>query len=59
VGLSYYILLYTIIATQENSNIMFISRYMLDNRYCTMLHLFDDLWLDKILPKNNDEGRAI
>ena len=27
--------------------------------YCTMLHLFDDLWLDKIIPKNNDEGRAI
>jgi hypothetical protein len=24
-----------------------------------MLHLFDDLWLDKIIPKNNDEGRAI
>jgi hypothetical protein len=22
-------------------------------------HLFDDLWLDKIIPKNNDEGRAI
>ena len=26
---------------------------------CTMLHLFDDLWLEKIIPKNNDEGRAI
>ena len=26
---------------------------------CTMLHLFDDLWLDKIIPKNNEEGRAI
>ena len=24
-----------------------------------MLYLFDDLWLDKIIPKNNDEGRAI
>ena len=24
-----------------------------------MLHLFDDLWLDKIIPKNNDKGRAI
>jgi hypothetical protein len=24
-----------------------------------MLHLFDDLWLDKIIPKNNDEGSAI
>jgi hypothetical protein len=24
-----------------------------------MLHLFDDLRLDKIIPKNNDEGRAI
>ena len=24
-----------------------------------MLHLFDDLWLDKIIPKNNDEGRAM
>jgi hypothetical protein len=23
--------------------------------YCTMLHLFDDLWLDKIIPKNNDD----
>jgi hypothetical protein len=31
-----------------------------DNKLdCTMLHLFDDLWLDKIIPKNNDEGRAI
>jgi len=27
--------------------------------HCTMLHLFDDLWLDKIIPKNNDESRAI
>jgi hypothetical protein len=26
---------------------------------CTMLNLFDDIWLDKIIPKNNDEGRAI
>jgi hypothetical protein len=26
---------------------------------CTMLHLFDDLWLDKIIPKNNDKYRAI
>jgi hypothetical protein len=26
---------------------------------CTMLHLFDDLWLDKIIPKNNDRYRAI
>jgi hypothetical protein len=25
----------------------------------TMLHLFDDLWLDKIIPKNNDRYRAI
>ena len=24
-----------------------------------MLHLFDDLWLDKIIPKNNDKYRAI
>ena len=31
-----------------------------DNKLdCMMLHLFDDLWLDKIIPKNNDEGRAI
>jgi hypothetical protein len=30
-----------------------------DNINCTMLHLFDDLWLDKVIPKNNDEGRAI
>ena len=30
-----------------------------DINYCTMLHLFDDLWLDKIIPKNNDEDRAI
>jgi hypothetical protein len=29
------------------------------NTHCTMLHLFDDLWLDKIIPKNNDEGRVI
>jgi hypothetical protein len=31
----------------KNYNADFIS-------YCTMLHLFDDLWLDKIIPKNND-----
>ena len=24
-----------------------------------MLHLFDDLWLDKIIPKNNDWRQAI
>jgi hypothetical protein len=24
-----------------------------------MLHLFDDIWLDKIILKNKDEGRAI
>jgi hypothetical protein len=24
-----------------------------------MLHIFDDLWLDKIIPKNNDRYRAI
>ena len=24
-----------------------------------MLYLLDDLWLDKIIPKNNDGGRAI
>jgi hypothetical protein len=24
-----------------------------------MLHLFDDLWLDEIIPKNNDRYRAI
>ena len=24
-----------------------------------MLYLFDDLWLDKIIPKNNDRYRAI
>jgi hypothetical protein len=27
-------------------------------RYCTMLHLFDDLWLDKIIPKNNDRKES-
>jgi len=25
---------------------------------CTMLHLFDDLWLDKIIPKNNDRKES-
>ena len=30
-----------------------------NNSHCTMLHLFDDLWLDKIIPKNNDRNRAI
>ena len=24
-----------------------------------MLHIFDDLWLDKIIPKNNDRYRVI
>jgi hypothetical protein len=24
-----------------------------------MLHLFDDLWLDKVIPRNNDRYRAI
>ena len=28
--------------------------FQADNIYCTMLHLFDDLSLDKIIPKNND-----
>ena len=28
-------------------------------KICTMLHLFDDLWLNKIIPKNNDKYRAI
>ena len=31
-----------------------ISAKRVDNNFCTMLHLFDDLWLDKIIPKNND-----
>ena len=26
---------------------------------CTMLHLFDVLWLNKIIPKNNDRYKAI
>ena len=26
---------------------------------CTMLYLFEDLWLDKIISKNNDRYRAI
>jgi hypothetical protein len=30
-----------------------------DKLYCTMLHLFDDLWLDKSIPKNNDWRQAI
>ena len=25
--------------------------------YCTMLYLFDDIWLDKIIPKNNDRTK--
>jgi hypothetical protein len=25
--------------------------------FCTMLYLFDDLWLDKIIPKNNDRTK--
>ena len=32
---------------------------LIDRKNCTMLHLFDDLWMDKIIPKNNDEFRAI
>ena len=36
-----------------------LQRKYVYNIYCTMLHLFDDLRLDKIIPKNNDEGRAI
>jgi hypothetical protein len=32
---------------------------ILDNKYCTMLHLFDDLWLDKIIPKNNDRKESL
>ena len=27
------------------------------NNHCTMLYLFDDLWLDKIIPKNNDRTK--
>jgi hypothetical protein len=26
---------------------------------CTMLHLFDVLWLNRIIPKNNDRCKAI
>jgi hypothetical protein len=26
-------------------------------KYCMMLYLFDDLWLDKIIPKNNDRTK--
>ena len=26
--------------------------------HCTMLHLFNDLWLDKIIPKNNDRKES-
>jgi hypothetical protein len=29
-----------------------------DIEFCTMLHLFDDLWLDKIIPKNNDRRQS-
>ena len=29
------------------------------NFNCTMLHLFDDLLLDKMIPKNNDRYKAI
>jgi predicted DNA-binding protein YlxM (UPF0122 family) len=32
---------------------------LISNNNCTMLHLFDDLWLDKIIPKNNDWRQAI
>jgi hypothetical protein len=28
------------------------------NMICTMLHLFDDLWLDTIIPKNNDRRQS-
>jgi hypothetical protein len=66
--------LFIYIQTEENINhhlaVVFNGRYrqvwlhlsvgkQFDRSYCTMLHLFDDLWLDKIIPKNNDEGRAI
>ena len=42
---------------------MYVNKHLalldLLNTYCTMLHVFDDLWLDKIIPKNNDRYRAI
>jgi hypothetical protein len=34
----------------HNHNLELWSRYYI---YCTMLHLFDDLWLDKIIPNKN------
>jgi hypothetical protein len=32
---------------------------LISNNNCTMLHLFDDLWLDKIIPKKKDWRQAI
>ena len=32
--------------------------YMTTKINCTMLHLFDDLWLDKIIPKNDDRRQS-
>jgi hypothetical protein len=47
-----YIYIYTVVLQKaEESSIT--------EQNSTMLHLFDDLWLDKLIPKNNDEGRAI
>ena len=28
-----------------------------NNKFCTMLYLFDDLWLDQFIPKNNDRSK--
>jgi hypothetical protein len=39
--------------------ILKILRYSIYKSYCTMLYLFDDLWLDKIIPKYNDRTKYV
>ena len=40
-----------------NRRIEVVSTRLNNKHNCTMLYLFDDLWLDKIIPKNNDRTK--
>ena len=48
--------IYTIINIYSGMSAFIYMHYT--NMICTMLHLFDDLWLDTIIPKNNDRRQS-
>jgi len=56
------IMIYILVTTLLKSHISLAPLYWYvaawEMIFCTMLHLFDDLWLDKIIPKNNDRRQS-